>query len=41
MQWRACLSDSQELVTDVTSVEIFNVVPAGHDAELIDVPRTG
>ena len=41
MHWRACLSDSQELVTDGTSVEIFNVVPAGRDAELIDVPKPG
>ena len=41
MHWRACLSDSQKLVTDGTDVEIFDVVPAGRDAELIDVPKTG
>ena len=41
MHWRACLSDSQKLRTDGTTVEIFHVVPAGQDAELIDVPKTG
>ena len=38
MHWRACLSESQEFVDDGTSVEIFNMIPAGRDAELIDVP---
>ena len=41
MHWRACLSESQEFVDDGTSVEIFNMIPAGRDAELIDVPKTG
>ena len=39
MHWHACLSDRRELLTDGTSVEIFHVVPAGRDAELIDVPK--
>ena len=41
MHWRACLSESQEFVDDGTSVEIFNMIPAGRDAELIDVPKSG
>ena len=41
MHWRACLSDSRELITDGTSVEIFHVFPVGREAELIDVPQAG
>ena len=41
MHWRACLSESQEFVDDGTSVEIFNMIPAGRDAELINVPSRG
>jgi predicted RNA-binding Zn-ribbon protein involved in translation (DUF1610 family) len=38
MHWRACLSESQDFVSDGTSVEIFNVTLLG-DAELISTPK--
>jgi len=40
VHWRACLSESRDLVTDGTNVEIFNVIPVGDDAELVSAPKT-
>ena len=39
MHWRACLSESQDFVSDGTNVEIFTVIPVGHDPELISLPK--